>query len=26
LRKPDGKPVSCNDCHQGKTRPLARFQ
>jgi nitrate/TMAO reductase-like tetraheme cytochrome c subunit len=26
LRKPDGKPVSCNDCHQGNTRPLARFQ
>lgn len=25
LRKPDGKPVSCNDCHQGRARPLIRF-
>ena len=25
LTKLDGKPVSCNDCHQGRARPLARF-
>ncbi len=25
LTKPDGQPVSCNDCHQGRARPLTRF-
>ena len=26
LTKPDGQPVSCNDYHQGRARPLNRFQ
>ncbi|MBS1809134.1 MAG: photosynthetic reaction center cytochrome c subunit [Acidobacteria bacterium] len=26
LTKPDGKPASCSDCHQGYARPLARFK
>ncbi len=26
LTKPDGKAVSCNDCHQGRARPLTRSE
>ena len=26
LTKPNGQPVSCNDCHQGQARPIARLK